>query len=148
MVEVPHPEECVKYMLRAHITPGGVDLKKHRKQLLVRPYVLLLLLDFLIDRNHEVFRGEGSALELKARMREAVARQYPEKETHVPEAQRQGFIPPAILEALRAAESERQEATAAGAPSSKRLRITLRCRQPDCSSESTIPHTGANVRNK
>ena len=50
-------------MLRARITVGGVvDLKKNLKQLHVRPYVLLLLLDFLIDRNHEVFRGKGSAL--------------------------------------------------------------------------------------
>ena len=111
LLEIPRPEECVKYMLRAHITVDGVDLKKNLKQLHVRPYVLLLLLDFLIDRNHEVFRGKGSALELKERMREAVERHYPEKEAHVPEGQRQGSIPPSILEALRAAESERQEAT-------------------------------------
>ena len=124
LLEIPRPEECVKYMLRAHITVGGVDLKKNLKQLHVRPYVLLLLLDFLIDRNHEVFRGKGSALELKERMREAVERHYPEKEAHVPEGQRQGSIPPSILQALRAAESERQEATAAGALSCKRLRIT------------------------
>ncbi len=56
-MEIPRPEECLKYMLRAHVRVGGFDLKKHLKQVHVRPYVLVLLLDFLIDRNHEVFCG-------------------------------------------------------------------------------------------
>ncbi len=41
-------------------------------------------------------------------MREAVAREYPETEGHVPEDKREGSIPPSILEALRDAEQERQ----------------------------------------
>ena len=74
----------------------------------MRPYVLVHLLDFLIDRNHEVFRGKGSALELKAKMREAVAREYPEQEGEVSEERREGCIPASILEALRDAEQERK----------------------------------------
>ena len=50
---------------------------------MVRPYVLFALLDFLIDRNHEVFRGKGSAQELRAKVRNAVQREYPETEADV-----------------------------------------------------------------
>ena len=90
LLEIPRPQDCLKYLLRAHITVGTVDLKKCLKQLHVRPYVLLLLLDWLIDQNHEVFRGKGSAVVLKQKMREAVAREYPEGEGDVPEANRAG----------------------------------------------------------
>ena len=72
----------------------------------MRPFVLILLLDFLILRNHEVFRGKGSALELRQKMREAVAAQYPETEATLPEAERMGSIPASILEALQEAAAE------------------------------------------
>ena len=62
LAEIPHPQEVLKYMLRVHMNVGNVDLRKTLKQLYVRLYVLLLLLDFLIDHNHEVFRGKGSAV--------------------------------------------------------------------------------------
>ena len=101
-----------------------MDLKRHLRQLHVRPYVLLLLLDFLIDRNHEVFRGKGSALELKEKMREAVARQYPERESQLPDEARNGSIPLSVLQALQAAEAERREAKAAGVSDAKRPRVT------------------------
>ena len=58
-------------MLRVHLSVNGLDFQKHLKQVHVRPFVPLLLLDFLIDRNHEVFRGKGSSLELKEKMRAA-----------------------------------------------------------------------------
>ena len=80
LTEIPRPEECLKYLLRVHLNVNGLDFKKHLKQLHVRPFVLIALLDFFIDRNHEVFRGKGSAVELRARMREAVSRHYPETE--------------------------------------------------------------------
>ena len=49
--ELPRAQECLKYFLRVHLTVNGLDYKKHFKQLYVRPYVLLALLFFLIDRN-------------------------------------------------------------------------------------------------
>ena len=85
--DLPHPEECLKYMLRVVVKVNGLDLKKHLKQIMVRPFVLVALLDFLIDRNHEVFRGKGSPQELRAKMRAAVAREYPETEACKPEAE-------------------------------------------------------------
>ena len=44
----------------------------------VRPYVLIALLDFLIDSNNESFRGKGTAASLKERVRADVQSEYPE----------------------------------------------------------------------
>ena len=85
---------------------GGRDLSKYLKQVHVRPFVLILLLDFLILRNHEVFRGKGSAVELRERMRAAVAAQYQETEEGIPEEARVGTMPASILEALQEAAAE------------------------------------------
>ena len=90
LLDVPRRQECLKYLLRVHLTVAGQNLDKHIKQLRVRPFVLLLLLDFLIDRQHEVFRGKGSPSELKELMRKVVAAEYPEHESHLPLAERQG----------------------------------------------------------
>ena len=49
-------------------------MAKALKQLTVRPFVLLQLLYYLIEQNHEVFRGKGNAKELRDRMEPAVKR--------------------------------------------------------------------------
>ena len=84
LAEIPLPQECVKYMLCVHPQVRSVDLKKHLKQIMVRPYVLIVLMGYLIEQNHEVFRGKGSAGELRDRMRKAVAKEYPETEAEKP----------------------------------------------------------------
>ena len=61
ITEIPRPEECLKYLLRVHLNVNGLDFKKHLKQVHVRPFVLIALLDFLIDRNHEVSRGKNES---------------------------------------------------------------------------------------
>ena len=75
--QLPRPQEALKYMLRVSVKVNGLDLKKHLRQLQVRPFVIVALLDFLIERNHEAFRGKGSAVVLRQQMREAVAKEYP-----------------------------------------------------------------------
>ena len=70
--ELPRSPECLKYMVRVHITVDEQDLRKTLRQLGVRPYVVLQLLYFLIDQGHVAFRGKGRACELKQRMREAL----------------------------------------------------------------------------
>ena len=67
---------------------------------MVRPYVLIALLGFLIDCNHEVFRGKGSAEQLRAKVRNAVQREYPETEADKPEVERLGHSPPSITSIL------------------------------------------------
>ena len=51
LFNVPRPEECLPYIMRVHLKVAGHNLDKHIKQLRVRPYVLLLLLDYLIGQN-------------------------------------------------------------------------------------------------
>jgi len=99
---LPRPQECLKYMLRLHLQVNGLDFKRYLKQVQVRPFVLVALLDFLIEQNHESFRGKARPEELKAQIRRDVAREYPEHEA----------IPTSLLEVL-------QEATTA----SKRVRL-------------------------
>ena len=98
LAEIPRSAECIKYMLRVHLKVGKVDFSRKLKQLHVRPFIVLQLLYYLIDQNHEVFRGKGTAIELKAQMRAAVEREYPETEAGKPESQRQGHIPESLLE--------------------------------------------------
>ena len=71
----------------------------------VRPYVVLLLLHQLIDQGHEVFRNKGSALALKEKMKEAVEREYPEEEGHLPPEEREGTIPASVLAVLQDVEA-------------------------------------------
>jgi len=123
LLQIPHSEECLKYMLRVHLRVRGMSFKRHLKQVMVRPFVLVALLDFLIDRNHEVFRGKGSAQQLREKVRATVEREYPETEGHKAESERIGSIPAsiqALLDAAEAAEVEDELATPAG-PKRRRL---------------------------
>ena len=90
--KLPRPQECLKYMLRLHLQVNGLDFRKHLKQVQVRPYVLIALLDFLIDQNHESFRGKASAEALRRQVREDVAREYPDDDA----------VPKSLLEVLEA----------------------------------------------
>ena len=96
LLELPRTQESLQYFLRVHLKFQGVDLKKHLKLLHVRPWVLLHLLYALVESKHEVFNGKGSAEKLKGRMREAVQREYPGTEAHLPPNERSGHIPPCI----------------------------------------------------
>ena len=68
----------------------------------VRPWILIRLLDYLIDHNHEVFRGKWSAQELRRKMREAVHEKYPTAAHDVgkPEEEQVGFVPNSIIDLL------------------------------------------------
>ena len=76
------------------------DQQKASKQLRVRPFIVLRLLHWLIDRNHPIFRDKGTAVVLKQKMDAAVAREYPETEEHRPVKERAGHIPESILRML------------------------------------------------
>ena len=69
---LPRNPECLKYILRVHLRVDKGSMERALKQLTVRPYVLLQLLYFLIEQNHEVFRGKGNAKELRERMERSV----------------------------------------------------------------------------
>ena len=89
-------------------------MEKHIKELRVWPFVLLLLLDFLIDREHIAFKGKGSPAELKSKMRDIVAREYPEREPHVSLSDREGHVPESVLRTMREMEEEQRQGELAG----------------------------------
>ena len=107
LADIPRSSECLKYMLRVQLKVGNVDFTKKLKQLYIRPWMVLRLLYYLIEQNHQVFRGKGRAIELKERMRAAVEREYPEHQGHLPEEEREGHIPKSLLTMLREAEEEK-----------------------------------------
>ena len=76
MEPLPRKPECLKYVLRVHLRVDQHSMEKALRQLTVRPYVLLQLLYYLIDHNHVVFRGRGSAQQLRSQMQAAVERYY------------------------------------------------------------------------
>ena len=104
--ELPREDQCLKYLLRLHLKVAGEDFHQHLKQVHLRPFVLVCLLHEMIDRQHEVFRNKGTATALKARMTARVAERYPETEPNIPEQERNGSIPPALLELLLADEEK------------------------------------------
>ena len=77
METLPRSPDCLKYMLKVHLRVDRQNMAKVLRQLSVRPYVLLQLLYFLIEHNHEVFRNKGSIAELRQQMQRAVAKLYP-----------------------------------------------------------------------
>ena len=119
--EIPLPQACLKYLLRVHLQVRGIDLQKHIKHIMVRPFVLIALLDYLIEQNHEVFRGKGSAEELRRRMRDAVAKEYPETEENTTPEDREGSVPTAVAELLAELDIDK-DGSDAGAPAMKRPR--------------------------
>ena len=103
---LPRRPECLKYILRVQLRVGGKNLERALRRLTVRPFVLLELLYFLIDHNHEVFRGHGTAQALRQKMAAAVAQNYPvDKDTaHLPVEEQTWQVPSNLL--LDAGESE------------------------------------------
>ena len=57
-LDIPRREASLKYILRVHLNVAGQNMEKHIKQLRVRPFVRLLLLEFLIGRQHVAFKGK------------------------------------------------------------------------------------------
>jgi hypothetical protein len=85
--------------------------------------VLLKLLEHLIDSNHEAFRGKGSPMELKSRMKREVHAEYPETEGRTPEEEHLGAVPASLLLAMRQSEEQRRDDEQQGATWSKRLKL-------------------------
>ena len=74
---LPLRPECLKYVLKVHLRVDKHNMSKVLRQLTVRPFVLLQLLYFLIEHNHEAFRNKGSVAMLREQMEKAVASYYP-----------------------------------------------------------------------
>ena len=99
-MSLPRSPECLKCILNVHIKVNRQDMGPILRQLTVRPYVLVQLLYFLIEHNHEVFRNKGSMAELKDKVKEAVRRLYPVSHTeiHKPEHEQCWEVPPDLVD--------------------------------------------------
>ena len=143
LLEIPRPVECMQYVLRLHMKIGFVDFTKKLKQLYVRPHVVLLLLYFLIDNNHMVFRNKGTAEQLKERMRTAVQREYPETEGDKPEVERVGHIPKPLLAIINEAEAELDKKKATHAESDASACTHRQHRSSVFEEKNAVPGDGA-----
>ena len=87
-------------MLRLHLKVAGQDFHQHLKQVHLRPGILVLLLEELFSRKHEAFLKSYPAQQMHMDWEQAVLEEYPEKEAHIPLAERRGFIPDGIREEI------------------------------------------------
>ena len=102
---LPHDDEVLARLVGFQLRSHSNDVTTFFKQAKLRAHVVLKLLYLLIEREHTCFRGKGSVEQLRQRMREAVASRYPDgEESHLPESQRQGIIPPAVLREMELAQ--------------------------------------------
>ena len=106
-LELPRDEECLSYMCRIQLKVAGRDFHQHLKQVCLRPFVLVLLLYELIENGHPALSDSLPAAVLKERVVKAVEEKYPEHEAHLPLEQRQGRIPPRILQLLEEQQEEK-----------------------------------------
>ena len=100
-------------MLKVHLRVDRQNMAKVLRQLTVRPYVLLQLLYFLIEHNHEVFRNKGSMNELRQQMKEAVAKLYPieDSELSKPVKEQEWHLPDALVDLIEPSSTERKQKT-------------------------------------
>lgn len=74
--ELPRRPEQLRYVLRVSLRVQRREMDRVLRKLAVRPYVLVKLLEYLIDHNHVVFRGRGAPRDLKQQMADAVSKWY------------------------------------------------------------------------
>ena len=69
----------------------------------MRPHVVLQLLFALVDAGFVKMSTSRIVQQLKAKLQAQLAARYPEREAHLPESKREGYIPPAVEAAIRKA---------------------------------------------
>ena len=108
MVTLPRSPECLKYVLKVQLRVDRQNMAKVLRQLTVRPYVLLQLLYFLIEHNHEVFRKKGSIAQLRQQMQQAVAEMYPiaASEEHKAVEAQESLLPNDLVDLVRSKSSD------------------------------------------
>ena len=63
--------------------------------------MVLKLLFNLVDRKYPLGRGDRNVYKLKADLQHRLEELYPDRETHLVEAERQGYIPPEVEKQIR-----------------------------------------------
>ena len=92
------------------------DLKKWLPTARLRPHVVLKLLFELVDSKYPLQRAERNILRLKEELRTRLGQMYPEEESHLPEEEREGRIPPVVMKAIAEALSDLPHSSKSGIP--------------------------------
>ena len=99
-LELPLSPDLLVHVVRLHMKVGTSDWCKHLKQVRLRAHVALRLAYTLIENKHPVYQNRGSAVALKARFARLLEERYPDPESDaLPEAERDGRVPDAIMKA-------------------------------------------------
>ena len=72
MESVPRPPECLKYILRVHLRVGFRSMDRTLRQLTVRPFVLLELLYYLVERRRAMWRTDKDVPSIKKELAAAI----------------------------------------------------------------------------
>ena len=101
---LPHDEHVLSKMVLFNLRIGNiVDLNKWLPTARLRPHVVLKLMWSLVDRKYPAYVGNVHAHRIKAQMQKLVEEKYPEREGHLPEDEREGYIPTEVEKAIRTA---------------------------------------------
>ena len=149
---LPHPPSVVARLVRLHIFGGKVDLSQYLKEVKLRSHVVLKLMLALVERHHPVFASQGDVTKIRLRLTNAMQERYPDTEAALPEEQRQGTIPPAVLAEIVAAfrphipkESVIHEKNATPAEESKPISEALEGIRPHAVMEERYSEIGQDV---
>ncbi len=101
---LPHDEMILSRMVLFNLRIGNVaDLAKWLPAARLRPHVVLKMMCSLVDRRYPLCSQSRVAQQIKEKLRQQVEAKYPEREGHLREEERQGYIPDKVLEAIRTA---------------------------------------------
>ena len=90
LADLPRDADTLHYLFRIHLKVAGKDFGEKLKQVCLRPFVLVRLLQFMMDNEHEVFRRSKNVHLFRDRLEEVVHAKYPQTEAHLPPESREG----------------------------------------------------------
>ena len=101
---LPHDEQALSHMVLFSLRVGDVaDLNKFLHMARLRPHVVLRLLFALVDAGFGKLGSSRTVQQVKDKLQAQLSARYPEREAHLPESKREGYIPPAVEAAIRKA---------------------------------------------
>jgi len=104
MEALPHDEHVLAQVVLFSLRVGDVaELNKWLPMARLRPHVVLKLLFSLVDAHFPFCKGSRNAHQLKTRFAALVDERYPDAEKHLPENEREGYIPAAVAAEIRKA---------------------------------------------
>ena len=133
--QLPRGQDCLQYLFRLHLKVAGSDFAKDLKQVRLRPCVLVHLLVWLWRIRPGLFTNEADIMSRMTEESESAVRaaaqarvhaEYPEREGHLPENERQGTVPNIFKES--ASENEEDVRPPAKSAKSEQVAVSLSSR--------------------